>query len=63
VKAGTGPALATTPITFGGRAGDLFGSYAAPTAPRAAVLVIHENRGLTEHFQKLPGRFARDVAV
>ncbi len=47
-------------ITFDGPTGRLFGSFAAAQKPKGAVLIIHENRGLTEHFQALPGRFARD---
>lgn len=60
VKAGSGPALATTPITFAGPAGEVRGSFAAAAQPKGAVLIIHENRGLTDHFKALPGRFARD---
>ncbi len=63
VKAGTGPVLATSAITFAGPAGELRASYSAPPASNAtlgAVLIIHENRGLTDHFKALPGRFARD---
>jgi carboxymethylenebutenolidase len=60
VTAGTGPALATSAITFAGPAGDLRGSFAAASQPKGAVLIIHENRGLTDHFKALPGRFARD---
>ncbi len=58
--AGTGPALATAAITFPGGAGVLRAAYATPAQPRGAVLIIHENRGLTDHFKALPGRFARD---
>jgi carboxymethylenebutenolidase len=58
--AGTGPALATSAIRFSGVAGELRATYAAPAQPRGAVLIIHENRGLTDHFKALPGRFARD---
>jgi carboxymethylenebutenolidase len=36
------------------------GSFAASPARRGAVLIIHENRGLTDHFQALPGRFSAD---
>jgi carboxymethylenebutenolidase len=46
-------------IRFAGPSGELIGAWAAPTAePRAALLVIHENRGLTEHFYDLVGRLA-----
>jgi carboxymethylenebutenolidase len=43
------------PVTFG----SLSGSWSAATgSARGAVLIIHENRGLTDHFVALPGRFA-----
>jgi carboxymethylenebutenolidase len=47
-------------IRFAGPAGELGGAWAVPTAgrPGAALLVIHENRGLTEHFYDLVGRLA-----
>ncbi len=60
VRAGSGPALATEAITFAGPAGRLRGTFAAAATPVGGVLIIHENRGLTPHFQALPGRFARD---
>lgn len=53
----TSPA-AETPITFKGPRGELKGSFAAATTPKGAVLIIHENRGLTPHFVTLPGRLA-----
>jgi carboxymethylenebutenolidase len=49
---------AAAAITFPGPAGTLQGWYAAASTPAGAVLLIHENRGLTPHFQQLPGRFA-----
>jgi len=47
-------------ITFSGPRGDLLGAYAAAEQPRGAVLVIHENRGLKDHFKSVAGRLARD---
>ncbi|MGH9037673.1 MAG: dienelactone hydrolase family protein [Acidimicrobiia bacterium] len=47
-----------TLVTFKGPRGDLQGSFAAAATPRGAVLIIHENRGLTPHFVALPGRLA-----
>jgi carboxymethylenebutenolidase len=47
-------------ITFKGPRGDLIGSWAAAADPKGAVLIIHENRGLTDHFKALPTRFAAD---
>ncbi len=52
------PALPTEAITFSGPAALLLGWYGAAPQPLGAVLIIHENRGLTPHFQTLPGRFA-----
>ena len=53
-------ALPTEDITFSGPNGDIFGAYAAAEDPKGAVLVIHENRGLKDHFKSLAGRLARD---
>ena len=51
----------SAPVTFAGPAGQLSGVYAAPEgAPRGALLVVHENRGLTDHFRALTGRLAGD---
>jgi carboxymethylenebutenolidase len=54
------PTAVAEPISFPGPAGDLQGWFAAAEDPKGAVLIIHENRGLTEHFQTLPARFAAD---
>ena len=54
-----GPApLATELVSFAGPAGQLRGSWSAAPSPKGAVLIVHENRGLTPHFVKLPGRLA-----
>ena len=45
-------------ITFDGKRGKLQGSFAAGTGRRGAVLVIHENRGLTQHIKTIPPRIA-----
>jgi carboxymethylenebutenolidase len=46
-------------IRFDGPAGELLGAWAAPAGrPDGALLVIHENRGLTDHFYDLVGRLA-----
>lgn len=48
-------------IRFAGPSGDLQAAWAAPSGPtKAAVLVIHENRGLTPHFFSLVGRLAAE---
>jgi carboxymethylenebutenolidase len=36
----------------------LQGAFAPADAPRGAVLVVHENRGLTPHFYDVPGRLS-----
>jgi carboxymethylenebutenolidase len=47
-------------ITFAGPRGALLGVWAPAAAPRGAMLIIHENRGLTDHIRSLPPRFAAD---
>ncbi|MFN0028587.1 MAG: dienelactone hydrolase family protein [Acidimicrobiales bacterium] len=54
----TASAGAAAPITFGGPAGTLMGAYAGAAGPSGGLLIIHENRGLTPHFQSMPDRFA-----
>src|SRR6478672_4904483 len=55
-----GPApLPTEAITFAGADGrQLQGAWAAADQPRGAVLVVHENRGLTDHIRSVAGRLA-----
>jgi carboxymethylenebutenolidase len=49
----------TEDITFPGPGGrDTLGTFAAATDPKGAVLVIHENRGLTDHIKSVAGRLA-----
>lgn len=57
---GRGPDTPTaSDVTFPGPSGNLHGAWAAPTgSPRAAVLVVHDNAGLTPHYFDLVGRFA-----
>jgi carboxymethylenebutenolidase len=51
--------LPTEDITFDGPGGrESFGTFAEAADPKGAVLVIHENRGLTEHIKSVAGRFA-----
>jgi carboxymethylenebutenolidase len=51
--------VATVPITFPGRNGTLMAAWAAAAGEATgAVLVIHENRGLTDHIREVAGRFA-----
>ena len=51
---------AGTAIRFAGPAGELQAAWAEADDPKAALLVIHENRGLTPHFHDLVGRFAKE---
>ena len=53
-------AAAGEDITFAGPAGDVFGVYSAADPAKGAVLVIHENRGLTPHIRSIPPRLAAD---
>ena len=50
--------VATEEITFAGPRGTLMASWAPAEKPRGGVLVIHENRGLTDHIRQVAGRFA-----
>jgi carboxymethylenebutenolidase len=54
------PAGTTESIRFPGPNGELQGAWAGATRPKGAVLVIHENRGLTDHIRTIPSRFAAD---
>jgi carboxymethylenebutenolidase len=45
-------------ITFPGPRVPLLAAWAAAAQPRGGVLVIHENRGLTEHIRTVAGRLA-----
>jgi carboxymethylenebutenolidase len=47
-------------VRFTGLGGELQAAWAAAPKPKAALLVIHENRGLTPHFHDLVGRFAAE---
>ncbi|GIJ51931.1 carboxymethylenebutenolidase [Virgisporangium aliadipatigenens] len=51
--------VATQPITYTGAQGrTLMGAWAPAADPKGAVLVIHENRGLTDHIRSVAGRLA-----
>jgi carboxymethylenebutenolidase len=47
-------------VRFTGPSGQVQAAWAAAPTPKATVLVIHENRGLTPHFHDLVGRFAKE---
>jgi carboxymethylenebutenolidase len=51
---------ATEAISFPGPRGTLLGAWAPAEDARAGVLVIHENRGLTDHIKMVAARFAAD---
>jgi carboxymethylenebutenolidase len=51
--------VAAQEITFTGPNGELTAVYASPPDPKGAVLVCHENRGLTAHFSDVVGRLAQ----
>jgi carboxymethylenebutenolidase len=56
--AGPSP-LPAEAVTFPGPTGrTLQGAWAPAAAPRGSVLVIHENRGLTDHIRSVAGRLA-----
>ncbi|MCW2589603.1 MAG: dienelactone hydrolase-like enzyme [Mycobacterium sp.] len=50
--------VATAPVTWAGPRGELQGAWAAAGVPKGAVLVIHENKGLTDWVRSVAGRFA-----
>jgi carboxymethylenebutenolidase len=55
--AGPSP-LPVQAITFPGPSGSLQGAWSAAAEPRGSVLVVHENRGLTDHIRSVAGRLA-----
>jgi carboxymethylenebutenolidase len=57
---GTDDSVAGEEIRFAGPQGDLIGVVATAANPKGAVLVIHENRGLTAHIRSIPPRLAAD---
>lgn len=61
----TTPRPATTPVptqevTYPGPNGTLFGAYAAAAPAKGAVVVVHENRGLTDTNRAVASRLAGD---
>jgi carboxymethylenebutenolidase len=45
-------------VTFAGPNGELQAAWATPDEPTGAVLIVHENRGLTPHFYDVASRLA-----
>ena len=60
--ASTAPAeeVAAEAVELDGPRGTLLGAYASAEEPTANVLVIHENRGMTDHFPDVVARLAQD---
>jgi carboxymethylenebutenolidase len=52
------PGLPGGPIAFAGPRGELQGHFSSPPDPAAGILVIHENRGLTDHIRSVADRLA-----
>lgn len=50
----------TEDVTFPGGTGTMSGAWAPADNPRGAVVIVHENRGLTDHIRAVAGRFAGD---
>jgi carboxymethylenebutenolidase len=57
---GSAVPIAGEAVTFAGPRGTLQGFFAPAADPRGAILVIHENRGLTDHIRSVATRFAGD---
>jgi carboxymethylenebutenolidase len=56
----SGAPIAGEAITFAGPRGTLQGFFAPASDPAGAILVIHENRGLTDHIRSVATRLAGD---
>jgi carboxymethylenebutenolidase len=54
------PAIDGDAITFPGPTVELQGFFVAAGAPKGAMLVIHENRGLNDHIRSVASRLATD---
>jgi len=52
--------LPTENITYPGKDITLQGVFAKAASPKGAVLVIHENRGITDFIKSMTGRLAAD---
>jgi carboxymethylenebutenolidase len=58
-RAATTP-VPTQDVTYPSPNGTLMGAYAAAAAPKGAVVVVHENRGLVDATKAVASRFAGD---
>jgi carboxymethylenebutenolidase len=54
------PPIAGEAIRFRGPRGELQGFFSPATSPAGGMLVIHENRGLTDHIRSVATRLAGD---
>src|SRR5262249_41258871 len=54
----TSAPVPTQDITYPGNGHQVMGVFAAARSPRGAVLVIHENRGITDFVRGITGRIA-----
>ncbi len=61
----TDPAIEAGPVEFPGQAGTVLGYRSQPRGATSApgLIVIHENRGLTEHIRDMTRRYAKDGYV
>jgi carboxymethylenebutenolidase len=59
------PAIVAEAVTYPGPAGQLQGYLARPRGggPGAAIVVIHENRGLVDHIRDVARRYAKEGIV
>lgn len=55
---GADTALPTLPVSWAGPRGELQGAWAEAPGARGGVLVVHENKGLTDWVRSVAGRFA-----
>jgi carboxymethylenebutenolidase len=54
----TAPTVPATSITYPGSGITVQGVFAAAASPKGAVLVVHENRGITDFIKSMTGRLA-----
>jgi carboxymethylenebutenolidase len=57
---GSSAPLSGEAIRFAGPRGELQGFLSTAASPKGAMLVIHENRGLTDHIRSVASRLAAD---
>jgi carboxymethylenebutenolidase len=57
---GSANAVPTQAVTYPGKRGTLQGAWAPAAGAKGAVVVVHENRGLTDDIRSVAGRLAGD---